>query len=101
MAENRNRFSGRDKKRDTTTSAASGRKQPALKKKFSFKEQREFEIIEKEMAQLDKERTDLTEQLSQPDLPFEKLQQLSSRINEINSLIDEKEMRWLEMSEQH
>jgi ATP-binding cassette subfamily F protein uup len=52
------------------------------------------------MAQLDKERTDLTEQLSQPDLPFEKLQQISSRINQINSLIDEKEMRWLELSEQ-
>ncbi|HEU4903995.1 MAG TPA: ABC transporter C-terminal domain-containing protein, partial [Flavisolibacter sp.] len=37
--------------------------------------------------------------LSKPDLPFEKLQQISERINAINSMIDEKEMRWLELSE--
>ena len=71
----------------------------ATKKKLSFKEQREFETLEKELPQLEKERADLTEQLSNPDLPFEKLQQISERINEINSLIDEKEMRWLELSE--
>ncbi|HET7898845.1 MAG TPA: ATP-binding cassette domain-containing protein, partial [Flavisolibacter sp.] len=72
---------------------------PPAKKKLSFKEQREFETLEKELPQLEKERTDLTGQLSNADLPFEKLQQISERINEINSLIDEKEMRWLELSE--
>jgi ATP-binding cassette subfamily F protein uup len=87
-------------KKETSPPMPAAEKQPAPKKKVSFKEQREFETIEKEMAQLDKERTDLTNQLSLPDLPFEKLQQISSRINEINSLIDEKEMRWLELSEQ-
>jgi ATP-binding cassette subfamily F protein uup len=69
------------------------------KKKLSFKEQREFEALEKELPQLEKERTELTGELSSPDLPFEKLQQISERINMINSLIDEKEMRWLELSE--
>jgi ATP-binding cassette subfamily F protein uup len=72
---------------------------PSTKKKLSFKEQREFETLEKELPQLEKERTELTEQMSQPNLPFEKLQQISARITEINSLIDEKEMRWLELSE--
>ena len=72
---------------------------PAAKKKLSFKEQREFESLEKEIPRLEKERAELTEKLSDASLPFEKLQQFSERINEINSLIDEKEMRWLELSE--
>lgn len=83
-------------------SANEDRKEAAkhpVKKKRSFKEQREFEMLEKDLPQLENERAELTGQLSQPDLPFEKLQQISERINEINLLIDEKEMRWLELSE--
>lgn len=70
-----------------------------VKKKLSFKEQREFDNLEKEIQVLEKERTDLTQKLSDASLPFEKLQRFSERINEINSLIDDKEMRWLELSE--
>jgi ATP-binding cassette subfamily F protein uup len=69
------------------------------RKKLSFKEQREFENLEKELPKLEKERAELTEQMSQPDLSFEKLQKISERVIEINSLIEEKEMRWLELSE--
>lgn len=72
---------------------------PVVKKKLSFKEQREFETLEIEIPQLEKERAALTAQLSDASLPFEKLQQFSERINQINALIDEKEMRWLELSE--
>jgi ATP-binding cassette subfamily F protein uup len=32
-------------------------------------------------------------------LPFDQLQQLSVRISEITNLLDEKELRWLELSE--
>src|SRR5688572_2484984 len=74
-------------------------KQEAPKRKLSFKEQQEFEKIAKEISQLEKERSQLTDQLSDPALPFEKLQLISERINKINELIDEKEMRWLELSE--
>ena len=69
------------------------------KRKLSFKEQREFETLEKEISGLEKERSDLTEQMSNPDLPFDKLQQISERITKINTSIEEKEMRWLELSE--
>jgi len=48
---------------------------------------------------LEKERSALTESLSDGSLAFEKINQISQRINEINGLIDEKEMRWLELSE--
>jgi len=74
-------------------------KKEAPKKKLSFKEQQELESIGKELPKLEKERSELTEQLSDASLPFEKLQQISERINQINELIDEKEMRWLELSE--
>jgi ABC transport system ATP-binding/permease protein len=69
------------------------------KKKLSYKEQREFEMLEKEIPQLEKERVDITHKMSQPDLPFEELQKLSSRITEVSELLEEKEMRWLELSE--
>ncbi len=78
---------------------AEGVKLAPAKKKMSYKEQREFETLGVELPRLEKERTELTEKMSAPDLSFEKLQQFSQRINEINSLIDEKEMRWLELSE--
>lgn len=74
-------------------------KQETAKKKLGFKEQREFEELEKEIKALEKERVELTEKLSDVSLPFEKLQPFSERINAINSTIDEKEMRWLELNE--
>jgi ATP-binding cassette subfamily F protein uup len=71
----------------------------AGKKKPSFKEKREFELLDKEIRDLNREKEDITEKLSAGTLPFEELQQLSARIAEISSLVDEKEMRWLELSE--
>ncbi|MGZ3895722.1 MAG: ABC-F family ATP-binding cassette domain-containing protein [Flavisolibacter sp.] len=69
------------------------------RKKLSYKEQREFDLLEKELQALENERKTIYDQLASPDLPFEKLQQGSERINVINRLIDEKEFRWLELSE--
>ncbi len=71
----------------------------AEKKKLSFKEKREFELLEKEMADLNKEKENITGTLSSGTAPFEQLQTLSNRIGEITRLLDEKEMRWLELSE--
>ena len=69
-----------------------------VKKKLSFKEQQELKNLGKELPQLEKERAELTEKMT-TDLAYDKLQQFSARIIEINGLIDEKEMRWLELSE--
>jgi ATP-binding cassette subfamily F protein uup len=71
----------------------------SVKKKPSFKEKREFEILEKEMASLNKEKSSITERLSTGNMVFEELQKLSHRIGEINRDLDQKEMRWLELSE--
>jgi ABC transport system ATP-binding/permease protein len=72
---------------------------PTEKKKLSYKEQREFEMLEKELAQMEIERKGIYEQLSSPELSYEKLQELTERISFLNNSIDEKELRWLELSE--
>lgn len=72
---------------------------PPAKKKLSYKEQREFEQLEKEIPTLESEKERITIEMSNPDLPFEKLQQLSTRIAEISQELEEKELRWLELSE--
>ena len=72
---------------------------PAQKKKLTYKEQREFEQIEKDLEALAAEKAKLEEALSSGTLPFDKLQETSERIGQIIAETDEKEMRWLELSE--
>ena len=69
------------------------------KKKLSFKEKRAFEQLEKEIADLTKEKEQITERLNSGAAPFDELQKLSLRIGEITALLDEKELKWLELSE--
>ena len=67
--------------------------------KLSYKEKREFENLEKELQELNTEKEKVEEQLNSGQLSPEELQEKSVRIGEIMDLIDEKEMRWLELSE--
>ena len=69
------------------------------KRKLSYKEQREFDALEGELAALEKERKSLYEQFNNSALPYDELQKISSRISAVSQSIDEKEMRWLELSE--
>lgn len=71
----------------------------AAVRRMSFKEKREFEVLEKEMADLNKEKETITSRLNDSSAPYEELQQLSVRIGEVTRLLDDKEMRWLELSE--
>ncbi|HEX7847443.1 MAG TPA: ABC-F family ATP-binding cassette domain-containing protein [Chitinophagaceae bacterium] len=71
----------------------------ASQRQLSYKEKREFELLEKEIAQLTKEKETITGKLNSGNTPFEELQQLANRIGEVTQLLDEKEFRWLELSE--
>lgn len=73
--------------------------QPKEKKKLSFKEKQEFERLEKEVAELEVKKAKLTESLSAPDQSHEQLAETAQLIEEITSELEEKEMRWLELSE--
>jgi ATP-binding cassette subfamily F protein uup len=68
-------------------------------KKLSYKEQREFEALEKDIPALEAEKERITEQMSSGAQPYEALQQLTARITEVTRLLEEKEFRWLELSE--
>ncbi|MDE1190879.1 MAG: ABC-F family ATP-binding cassette domain-containing protein [Arachidicoccus sp.] len=69
------------------------------KKKVNFKDKQEFELLEKEIADLEAEKEQLENDLTNPNLDFEKLHLKSNRIGEITTLLEEKELRWLELSE--
>jgi ATP-binding cassette subfamily F protein uup len=67
--------------------------------KFSFKEKRELELLEKEMPELQKEKAALEIKMNEGNPGFDELQKAAERIGKIVQLLDEKEMRWLELSE--
>ncbi len=71
------------------------------KQQLSFKEKREFEQLEKDMPALAKEKIDLETAMNDGSMPYDQLQKSAERVNEIISLMDEKEMRWLELSEKN
>lgn len=69
------------------------------KKKLSFKEQQEMLQLEQEIESLTNEKTEIESALSSGGLSTEELVRKSERISEVMALLDEKEMRWLELSE--
>lgn len=82
------------------TKAVETKKSPDKpKKKLSFNEQREFDQLEVDIENLEIEKAELTEKLNSGSLDHEELLKSGERIQEIIDLLDEKEMRWLELSE--
>ncbi len=69
------------------------------KKKLTYKEQKELEQLEKDLEALGAEKLELESAMSAGTLPYDKLQAASARFGEISSLIDEKELRWLELQD--
>jgi ATP-binding cassette subfamily F protein uup len=69
-----------------------------MSRKLTYKEKREFEQLEKEIPELEEERKKLTTQLSS-NISYEEITSVSERLLLINSMLEQKEMRWLELSE--
>ncbi len=67
--------------------------------KRSYKENREMEQLEKDMPQLESEKQMLEQKMSLGDMDYSELQSTANRVTEIIALLEEKEMRWLELSE--
>ena len=72
---------------------------PTKKKKLTYKEQKELEQIETDLDTLGKEKAGLERDLASGTLPYEKIQEVSARFGEVKDLMDEKEMRWLELQD--
>ena len=69
------------------------------KRKMSYKEKREYEQLTQEIEKLTNEQKKLEEALCSGTLSVEELTEKSKRLPEIKDELDEKEMRWLELSE--
>ena len=69
------------------------------KRRMSFKEKREFEQLEQEIADLETEKNAIEEALCSGTLSVDELTEKSKRLPELSDLIDEKTLRWLELSE--
>ena len=68
------------------------------KKKRTYKEQQEYEQLAKDIEALENEKKELTLKLEQ-QLDYKEIEKIGNRIGEITDLIDEKELRWLELDE--
>lgn len=69
------------------------------KRKLTFKEKREYEALETEIFQLEEEKAAIEEAMSSGTLSTADLLEKSARIQQVLELIDEKTIRWLELSE--
>ena len=69
------------------------------KRKMSFKEKREFEQLEKDIAALEAEKKTIEDALSSGTLSVDEITTMSKRLPLLNDELDEKSMRWLELSE--
>lgn len=68
-------------------------------RKLSYNEKREFDQLEKDIEALEVEKTQIEKALSGGETDSDKIMQLSQRMGELVDALDEKTMRWLELSE--
>ncbi|MEQ9425028.1 MAG: ABC-F family ATP-binding cassette domain-containing protein [Cyclobacteriaceae bacterium] len=69
------------------------------KNKPSYKEQQEFKRLESELPKLETLKQGLIDKLNSGTTDHQELEQLGKELEQINAQLEEKEMRWLELSE--
>ena len=72
---------------------------PSQKRKLNYKEKKEFEFLEDEIAKLEARKKSLIEKLNNGTGNHEQLTDWSVEIEQLTNQIEEKEFRWLELSE--
>lgn len=92
LADNKNNTSDTEKKEKREFVGEQRRKK-------TYKEKCEFEHLEKEIAALEEEEKSIEEALCSGTLPIDELTEKSKRLPILKDELEEKEMRWLELSE--
>ncbi len=75
------------------------KRQHQEKRRLSFKEKKEFEQLEKDIEALEAEKAQIESALSSGTISVQEITDLSKRLPVLNDELDEKSMRWLELSE--
>ena len=89
----------KEKKEKKPEVKASPKPSKEKERKLTFNEKKELEQLEKDIELLETEKAQISEELNSGALNNTQLHQKSNRFSEINNLLEEKEMRWLELSE--
>ena len=66
---------------------------------MTFKEKREFEALDADINALETEKAEIEKAFADGLSDLDKITELSKRLEVINAELDEKSMRWLELSE--
>lgn len=80
------------------TTKSSSQKEPSSKSKLSYLEKREFGALEKDIEKLERKKTTVESFFMQEGITEEEVNEKSKELQEIISLLEEKEERWLELS---
>lgn len=87
------------KQASSVNSSSASQASSAKPKKLSYKETRELEQLEKDIAALETEKATIVEELSAGNISTEQIIAHGKRLPEVEALLEEKEMRWLEIQE--
>ena len=89
----------RTQKSHEDTSSTSGQATPPAKRRLSYKEKREMEQLEQDIAALEAEQKQIEEALCGGVTSVDEITAMSKRLPILKDELDEKSMRWLELSE--
>ncbi len=73
-------------------------KKEKVPSKMSYKEKQEFDTLEKDISKMEKEKIKLSEEMGK-NLNFEEMDKISKKYKQLEETLEEKMMRWLELSE--
>ena len=98
--EERARMNAEEQKKQSTTTAEPASKKTVTERKerLSFKERKELEQLTAELEQMNTELAAIEQSFNSP-APDDDISQLSRRYSELKAALDDKELRWLELSE--
>ena len=87
------------RRKQAAATPAPKKEQPTERKRLTFKERKELEELDALIPQLEAEKARLEEEMCSGTLATDQLIAHSRRIEELITELDEKGMRWLELSE--
>jgi len=91
--------SGKWKEADKWKVEGGKRKEGERERRLTFKEKQELAALETEIPALEQEKQEIEQRLSGGVMTGEEVAELSVRYQEVKDMLDQKEMRWLELSE--
>ena len=97
--EEKQRFEREQEKQEPVSRNVTRRTRQEEKKRMTFKERMEFQQLEIDIAALENEKKEIETALCSGGLSVEELTEKSKRLPLLNDELDEKSMRWLELSE--